>query len=168
MSDRVAVLNRGVLEQVVSPTALYERPRTRFVATFIGKSNIFEGKVGELVGDSLAVDAPFGRVVVKPPCRAPQLQQVVEGLVRPEKVRLSPAGGLSGKVNTFPAIVTGVAYHGGTADVYLELPSGYQFLVCDQNPLDARGLLKSRPGDRLFVEWDPADTMIFTEGRLCE
>jgi putative spermidine/putrescine transport system ATP-binding protein len=50
MSDRIAVMNNGLIEQFGPPTEVYERPRTRFVATFVGRANLFEVHVGEDVG----------------------------------------------------------------------------------------------------------------------
>src|SRR5699024_2734605 len=55
MSDRIAVMNGGVIEQLDAPMEIYEHPRTRFVAGFIGESNIFDGTVKAVEGDLLRV-----------------------------------------------------------------------------------------------------------------
>ncbi len=55
MSDRICIMNEGVLQQVGTPLEIYEYPKTKFVATFIGETNLFEGSVGEKDGDKLKI-----------------------------------------------------------------------------------------------------------------
>jgi ABC-type Fe3+/spermidine/putrescine transport system ATPase subunit len=85
MSDRVAVMDGGRIQQVASPEELYARPANRFVAEFIGQSNVFEGEAtrgGLSVGGTLLSGTGDGRFLV----------------VRPEQVRITPAGTISGAV----------------------------------------------------------------------
>ena len=65
MSDRIAVMNKGRYEQLAGPETLYERPTTRFVASFVGASNLLEGKIGS-DGDSWTITLPSGDVVRAP------------------------------------------------------------------------------------------------------
>ncbi|MGF7055400.1 putative spermidine/putrescine transport system ATP-binding protein [Bosea sp. OAE752] len=84
MSDRIAVFNRGRIEQIGSPAEVYARPQTRFVASFIGDSNLIEGVIGR--GGS--VDLPgFGSIAVGRGDLAPGTP--VDVLLRPETIRLS-------------------------------------------------------------------------------
>jgi spermidine/putrescine transport system ATP-binding protein len=86
MSDRIAVMNAGRVEQVGSPREVYEQPRTRFVAGFIGTSNILSGKVSRTVDGCGVIEvAGDERIVV--PLRGATTDQLVV-TVRPEKIRL--------------------------------------------------------------------------------
>jgi spermidine/putrescine transport system ATP-binding protein/putrescine transport system ATP-binding protein len=85
MADRVAVMDHGRVQQVASPVELYQRPANRFVAEFIGQSNLFEGSPvagGLSVGDKVLPGSGDGRYLV----------------VRPEQMRISAAGVVSGTV----------------------------------------------------------------------
>ena len=65
MSDRIAVMNGGVIEQLDEPMVIYNHPRTRFVAGFIGESNIFDGTVKAVEGDLLRVETPAGMLTTR-------------------------------------------------------------------------------------------------------
>ena len=65
MSDRIAVMNGGVIEQLDTPREIYDRPKTRFVAGFIGESNIFDGVVRAVDGDLLRVECPAGMLTTR-------------------------------------------------------------------------------------------------------
>jgi spermidine/putrescine transport system ATP-binding protein len=82
MSDRIAVLNQGKLEQVGTPEEIYERPRTRFVADFIGESNLFEAIVTDLTADQAHLNMVTGNAVIT--CQDLQLNDSVHISVRPE------------------------------------------------------------------------------------
>ena len=94
MSDRIAVMSYGHVEQIGYPEDIYERPATRFVAGFIGTSNIVESEVRGRVGDLLEVAAsPNDRLlVVPPPDRAVRPGDHIAFTVRPEKLRIVRAG----------------------------------------------------------------------------
>ena len=65
MSDRIAVMRDGVILQLGKPMEIYDRPNTKFVADFIGESNVFEGVVKDVRGDELTVDTPSGTVMTQ-------------------------------------------------------------------------------------------------------
>ncbi len=91
MSDRIAVFNNGRIEQIGTPTELYDRPATRFVASFIGETNLFHGVVTEVTGDYCRIEGNGLRLRAR--CRErPGLRQSMSAAVRPERVRLLPAG----------------------------------------------------------------------------
>jgi spermidine/putrescine transport system ATP-binding protein len=91
MSDRVAVMNAGAIEQVGAPEHLYAAPATPFVATFIGEQNRFAGTVLDAAGDLATLDTPLGRLAGRPQgplsAGAPAVL-----MVRPERLRLGPDG----------------------------------------------------------------------------
>ena len=84
MADTVAVMNKGRIEQMGAPEALYERPKTLFVSKFLGQSNIFVGEVSETSGDSVSISVG-GRQIKVPNSRAEKTTGKIAIGVRPEK-----------------------------------------------------------------------------------
>jgi spermidine/putrescine transport system ATP-binding protein len=84
MADTVAVMNKGRIEQMGAPEALYERPKTLFVSKFLGQSNIFVGDVVESSGDSISISVG-GRQIKVPTSRAEKTTGKIAVGVRPEK-----------------------------------------------------------------------------------
>src|SRR3712207_3873456 len=91
MSDRIAVMNRGVIEQVGSPEDVYERPRTTFVAGFIGVSNLMPGRVERVIGEDAELRLDLG-VTVRTAAAGLGRGERCHAVVRPEKLELAPAG----------------------------------------------------------------------------
>lgn len=149
MSDRIAIMNDGVLEQVGTPTEIYEEPATRFVATFIGETNLFEGVVDK-VGDGMAsVGVETGTIEVA--TRDAKAGEMLAISVRPERMRISPAPtpGFA-----LPGVVRDQVYIGSAVKVIVELPNGQEVRVerlAGDEPV--------RPGVA-YLSWDPADARI--------
>ncbi|MEV5172552.1 ABC transporter ATP-binding protein [Streptomyces flaveolus] len=89
MSNRIAVMNQGRIEQIGKPREIYTRPATRFVAEFIGTSNFMEAKVVRVKGDEVHADTAHGRMVARGVERAPGIGDSVLISIRPECVDLS-------------------------------------------------------------------------------
>ena len=89
MSDRIAVMNRGVIEQIDGPEEVYERPRTTFVAGFIGVSNLMPGEVVTASGDRVELRLDSG-VTVAIESRGATTGERAHAVVRPEKLELRP------------------------------------------------------------------------------
>jgi len=87
MSDRIAVMNDGILEQIGTPTEIYNHPRTKFVADFIGESNILEAYVENVSGDSMDVIMEFGKIKLFG--KGFILEEMVYICIRPENLKLS-------------------------------------------------------------------------------
>src|SRR5262249_33225582 len=92
MSDRVALMNRGRIAQLGSAEDLYERPASRFVAEFIGESNLLEGSVESSDGGPVFVDDRGLRVHIGTSSAPPRPGARYTLMVRPEKIALTPAG----------------------------------------------------------------------------
>jgi ABC-type Fe3+/spermidine/putrescine transport system ATPase subunit len=90
MSDRIAVFNNGRIEQIGTPAELYEQPATRFVANFIGETNLFLGKLAGVAGNSCTIDAG-GRTIRARYRGGMTVGQEVFAAVRPERTLLSGA-----------------------------------------------------------------------------
>lgn len=109
MSDRIAVMNAGRIEQLDLAERLYERPRTRFVAQFLGQCNLLEAEVERVRGTHTTVRSAVGRLDVATPL--PPAAQQITLAIRPEKVLLARADELP-FANCVPALVEDLVYGG--------------------------------------------------------
>jgi putrescine transport system ATP-binding protein len=97
LADRIAVMRAGGIEQIGAPADIYRRPRTRFVAQFVGQTNMIDGVIERADGDWLA--APFGRIALST-CNLPDGARASLS-VRPENIEIArpaSAGGFSGRI----------------------------------------------------------------------
>ncbi len=92
MSDRIAVMNQGVVEQVADPETVYEQPATTFVAGFIGVSNLMPGEVVSANGAGAELRLDAGPTVRTPQAAGTRAGERAHAVVRPEKLLLTPAG----------------------------------------------------------------------------
>jgi spermidine/putrescine transport system ATP-binding protein len=157
MSDRLAVMSYGKVEQIGFPEDIYERPATRFVAGFIGTSNIIESEIVGRAGDHLEVaSAPGDRLLVAPPAeRALRPGDKVAFTVRPEKLRVAPleeavrAGDCSAA-----GTVADVVYQGVSTQLVVKTDEGSTLVVFRQN--NDRVSDAGTPGARIRLVW-PAE-----------
>ena len=91
LSDRIVVMNEGRIEQIASPTEIYRRPQTRFVADFIGRANFVAGAVCDCQGQRLIVDALGTRLAALKPASDFAPGEAVTLVVRPEMMTIDPA-----------------------------------------------------------------------------
>ena len=128
LSDRVAVMRDGRLLQLGPPRELYERPRTRFVADFVGTNNLVPGTVIEVAGEAVTVDTGLGRLRARPPHGGESLSvgRPVVLAIRPENVTIgmSGAGPPSAGGNRCPGLITLAAYLGNTLRYDVEAAGG--------------------------------------------
>ncbi|MDH2344450.1 ABC transporter ATP-binding protein [Bradyrhizobium sp. SSUT77] len=162
MSDRIAVMNGGRVEQVGTPTEIYNRPTTRFVADFIGDTNIFRGERATTSAGSPALDAGKGLRLALPPPTETQGTGVLSVALRPEKIRLSPrndaADGTSGV--TAHGVVENTNFLGGAVLYRIVLEGGHRVLV--QQPNAGTGRLFV-PGNGVTLDWTPADLVVLKD-----
>src|SRR6266702_3332834 len=159
MSDRIAVMNDGVIEHLGSPREIYEHPASRFVAGFIGTSNLLTGSVSRLAADNAVIDVgPDERIVV--PTRDLSLSpgDEVELTVRPEKIGLSPAqpAGAAGERCLLRGKVTEVVYLGTATNFNITTSTGAEVMVFVQNAasVDAEVATVQRD-DSVWLSWQP-------------
>jgi spermidine/putrescine transport system ATP-binding protein len=155
LSHRIAVMNRGRVEQVDAPDRLYGLPRTRFVADFIGTCNLLTGPVARADGTLIAIDvADLGTVHVKSDAKpAPQGDGAVA--LRPEKVRIAAPGAAAAGENRFAGTVTGLLYHGDVTVYRVRTERGHEMEALLAN--SASGLARFfEVGDAVELAW-PAD-----------
>lgn len=119
MADRIALLNEGHIVQIGSPEEIYNQPKTRFVADFIGEANFISGKV--IQDQPFSLQTPLGKVVIKQSLDRSEKQKII-CCIRPEKVKIaSQSEDLSSEVNVYKAVAEDVAYFGDTIQVELLL-----------------------------------------------
>jgi spermidine/putrescine transport system ATP-binding protein len=147
MADRIVIMDGGHIEQVGTPTELYEQPRTSFVAGFLGVSNLLEGTI---VGDD-QVKLSDGTLVRVPREALAGKSGTVRIGVRPEKLRI---GG--GEGNTLAGTVTESAYIGVSTQYILDTPAG-PVTVYVQNDRPGGQVAT---GERLTLSWDPDCTFV--------
>ncbi|MEF3403164.1 ABC transporter ATP-binding protein [Agromyces sp. CCNWLW203] len=134
LSDRIAVFNDGRIEQLGTPAELYERPRSRFVADFVGTSNLF--------------DADRSRTI---------LGRDGHHSVRPEKMTVSREGLRQHGVVDAPGTVVEAIYLGSGVRLVVDLDDGTRVTVLEQN--DRGRLHDDERGDRVIVSWHDDDVV---------
>lgn len=159
MSDRIAVMNQGHYEQLGDPESLYERPTTRFVASFLGISNLLPARVTGSDG-TYAQATLVDDTAIRVPRALVDGQSRLSIGVRPEKIRLSqltvaaPAGH-----NRLTGVVRDASYL-GVSTQYLVVSPGGTLTVYEQNVERAtRAELWSR-GDEVQMTWSPDHSFV--------
>lgn len=151
MADTVAVMNKGKIEQMGPPQALYELPKTAFVATFLGQSNLFTGEVVSSNPDSITIESQGARIVV-PKDRAERHSGTVTVGVRPEKVTLSSSepSASAGTNILGPGRVTDVSFSGVSTQYEIAMPGHATITVFEQNTSISR---MHHDGDEVWLSW---------------
>lgn len=153
MADTIAVMNQGVIEQMGAPEAMYELPRTAFVANFLGQSNLVNGRVSGDDGANLIVDVPGGQVRVPKDRATDHSGRVVVG-VRPEKmwIVVNPTGQ---EENTVRGEVIDVAFTGVSIQYTIE-SEWDRTISCFEQNLDVEKRIVV--GEKVTVAWDIDNT----------
>ncbi|MFD6953128.1 spermidine/putrescine ABC transporter ATP-binding protein [Nocardiopsis sp. TSRI0078] len=153
MSDRIAVMNNGVVEQLGAPAEIYERPATRFVADFIGTSNLVRGVVRTNAGGLWKVEVADGATALV----AELPGSVTTGAhihltVRPEKVRIGTEQP-EGEASRVPGTVTETVYMGAATHYQVDIGGGEEVTVYQQNA--SGSTLVAERGERVWLSWPP-------------
>ena len=159
LSDRIAVVNNGKVEQLDVPAKIYEAPASRFVASFIGDTNFFSGTILSVEGDYCTIE-PKGF----PPIKAYNDKnlkpgQKVDLSVRPEKIRVTlspPTPEKGASINVFPSKVKDIVYQGvytkywlASGDMRVSAMKPHSRFLLDQETI--------KWDDSVFVWWHPDD-----------
>ncbi|MSP81973.1 MAG: ABC transporter ATP-binding protein [Alphaproteobacteria bacterium] len=144
MSDRVAVMSQGHVEQVGVSSDIYNQPETAFVASFVGENNLFAGRVVAASDGVAQVETSFGRLLGGNPRGLKQGDEAFV-FVRPERLRLAPSG--EADENALTSTVLGEVFEGITVNISLANPKGRPIIVTMSNdgavPSFATGALLS-------------------------
>jgi putative spermidine/putrescine transport system ATP-binding protein len=160
MSDRIAVMNGGRVEQIGTPVEIYDQPETRFVADFIGDTNIFRGeRVTNATVPSLAVG---NGLTLTLPSSAPIGTGVLSVALRPEKIGLSPAGdpGRATAEACARGVIESTNFLGGAVLYRIALESGHHILAQQPN---AGAVRLFAPGNTVMLDWKPTDLVVLKD-----
>lgn len=152
LSDRIAVMNDGQIEQLGTPHEIYAQPTNQFVANFIGESNLFRGEIEKQNAEVVTIRTQEGTVLQAIPTQSKLKSAHIAILVRPEHMRLLASGEKAS--NRHNGEITEIIYLGGTEKIRVLLTNGLEILI-------RRHTNKSNPtyliGEQVGVCWSPSD-----------
>ena len=154
MSNRIAIFNDGVIQQLSTPDDLYEQPQNSFVAQFIGENNKIRGRVLRAADGACEVEVAPGEAPVVARAVAVGAGDATSLSLRPERVALSPDAAL-GLDNVFDAVVQETIYHGDHLRIRFALFGADEFIIKVPNA-DLRGDTLS-VGQKVTVGWRSKD-----------
>jgi putative spermidine/putrescine transport system ATP-binding protein len=155
MSDRVAVFNDGVIQQLAPVEALYETPSNRFVAGFVGDSTVLKGKAG-----TAGIELPDGRVLGGINVNQAPAGAQVEAYIRPERIVLHRQP-LPALANVLAARVARVIYFGDHLRLLCDLGEGQAEATVKLPLIALDGLASPQPGEAVHLEFPAAFTRIY-------
>ncbi|MCW1957122.1 MAG: ABC transporter ATP-binding protein, partial [Mycobacterium sp.] len=163
MSDRIAVMNVGNVEQIGTPTEIYDRPASVFVAGFIGQANLWHGRqTGRANRDYVEVDILGSTLKARPGDTNIENGGKATIMVRPERVRVS-MGQPVGDVSAVPAKVVDLTFQGPLLRLSLEAADG-SAIVAHVGPEQDLPML--RPGDDVYAGWVPDAALVLPAGDI--
>lgn len=148
MSDKIAVMNKGMIEQYGTPEEIYENPKTEFVATFLGYSNLIRGTVEGQEGDTLTASSNFGQI------RLPKQEGLSRGSrilasVRPERMTLSKT---EKEGNSVGCQVMERVYVGNSIQYTVNTDTNVNVLITVAAPDESNNLFV---GEKGYISWLP-------------
>ena len=166
LSDRIAVMHEGRIEQIGTPSEIYERPQTPFVADFIGDTNLFSGRVEALDATSQLIVTQTGLKIEaypSPPTQTTpnsdiQVGDAVVVSVRPEKISINPYP-VGGAVNCFEGRIINTMYLGTHLQYIVQLLSGEQLTVQQSKTSEAI----AEGETTIYVCWKPTDCLALSQ-----
>jgi len=158
MADTIAVMNKGLIEQMGPPAELYDQPATTFVSNFLGQSNLVRAEVIGRSGEEVVVDA-YGNKLSAPAARARRTQGTVWVGVRPEKVFLAAADSepRDGSNLLAGGVVSDVSFIGVSTQYLVRMPWGQELTVFEQNSGARQAFAVGMDVD---LHWAPAHTFL--------
>jgi spermidine/putrescine transport system ATP-binding protein len=158
MSDRIAVMNEGVIEQVSDGRTVYDEPGTPFVASFVGENNPFPGRVMKADKSGAVIDTAFGHLRGRNPKGVKEGEKAIL-FVRPESLRL----GKNGKDSTISSTVLNVAFEGNASHIFLK-GAGKKDITLTVGRLESVTIPEQ--GAAASVSYDPELGLVLPEGKL--
>ena len=149
MSDRVAVFDDGIIQQLAPPDELYEAPKNSFVAQFIGENNTLEGVVKEISGNTCVVQLDSGDIIDAMPVNVHSVGERTKVSIRPERVEFNKDR-LSKAAHTLKAEVLEFIYMGDIFRTRLRVAGSDDFVIKSRNAPDQSRL---QPGQQIEIGW---------------
>ncbi|GAA4563771.1 ABC transporter ATP-binding protein [Planotetraspora kaengkrachanensis] len=157
MSDRIAVMNDGLVDQLAAPREIYERPATKFVAGFIGTSNLLSGSVDKVNGSTAVLALGPSDRILAPIEGTVSVGDTLELTVRPEKITISTAKP-EGDLSVVQGTVSEVVYLGTSNSYAVVLADGAEITVFQQNAHDST--ITAERGDTVWLSWQPQHSYV--------
>ena len=158
MSNRLAVMRHGRIEQIGEPEDVYENPQTEFVAGFLGASNLLDAEVKERNGALATVLLEGGTTIRVPVERVSGPETVVRAGVRPEKIRIErPNGDVGDGCNEVSGTLRMVTFIGVSHQYTVDLPTGKTVTAFEQNQGNED---PPRAGEQVRLAWRPEHTFV--------
>jgi len=158
LADKIVVMDKGEIRQEGPPADVYVRPRNRFVANFIGKSNIIEGNVTGVDRQDLVCSiSDRYSVKIKGHGDPRAIGSKVDFLIRPERIRLRQASADAAEEGDIPGSVRHVVYLGAHQNVHIALETGQ---IVEAEASHERVW---KPGDSVAVGWRPEDALLLAD-----
>jgi spermidine/putrescine transport system ATP-binding protein len=162
MSDTIAVMNAGSVEQLASPRELYQRPRSAFVAGFIGVSNLLTLRVDRREGELVVMDLGGGQRILAVDGTDAASRVELTITVRPEWIKFGGPDRARDRDTSVEATVADVVYLGSVTQLIVELRTGERLMVHRLN--DEVGAEDPRPGDRIVLRWAAEHSFVIEAG----
>jgi len=163
MSDRLVVMNAGRIEQLGEPREVYEHPRTRFVAGFIGTSNLITGTVERMDGGTAIIATPGDEELTAPDAASvgAAVGQPLDMTVRPEKILITRERPDAGRC-AIRGRVSEVVYLGTSTQYAVKTYDGSDLLVFLQNASDSSDIAER--DEDVWLSWRPEHTLALAQG----
>ncbi len=162
LADRIAVMRRGLLEQVGTGPEIYDRPASRFVADFIGETSWLQGMLEPGGADPAAVRMPDGTLLLAPRRNRLEASGLVSIGIRPERVRLRPLGAtVLPDENAVAATIEKVTFQGPTATIDMRTAWGEPLRCLRQLESTATLGGDTVPGTSVLCVWDLGASLLF-------
>ena len=158
LADRIAVMERGDIIQIGTPTEIYERPRSRFVSDFIGISNFLPGRIVARDGAELAVEVEGGLRLRAPAAEDLAAGETVELAIRPEKLRMGLAPVAA--ANALRGRIENIVYLGAITYYYLRVEGDARLVVLEQNQTPTPARTPYPLGREVYVGWELDSTLV--------
>ena len=161
MSDRIAVMCAGRVLEVGSPSDLYERPKTRFVADFLGTMNVFDGSIHARDGDSYIVDTQgLGRIHAGVASRDFSIGDKISVALRPENLKIVDSLSSVAVDGSVSGVMSNTAYFGDSAQVYVQLEGSEQALVVSIQNQDGAASNVGLGNRAITIGWSKSSVLL--------
>lgn len=153
MADRVVVLNKGRVEQVGTPEAIYHHPSSQFVARFVGMNNLLSGKVVAINGQYTEIASDHGPICAFTGSKSPNIGATVDVVIQADKIRRTP--GQKSRDNRLSAVLRAREF-AGSHNIYLfDLPNGVEIkLIAEHDVASSAEILTGASTDLYFSAAD--------------
>jgi spermidine/putrescine transport system ATP-binding protein len=157
MSDRIAVMNHGQVEQIGSPREIYEHPNSAFVADFIGSLNALDFTADELVGGFAVMRLGERERIIVSVGSGIRPRDTFRVAVRPERIQIGPVGGTAPEAgSSLEGTIAEIVYLGMYTQFHVETPAGRVV----SHRLAGESLAQLELESRVLLSWDPEHTSV--------